>query len=174
MKLSARAKSLLLLASLAAIAIAAAFSADHPTERADKGTGQAEQSTATSNAKGAAPTGDLDLPRLQRPAASGGIANAFEGTSWYVPPPPPPPPPPVKPLPPPPPTAPLLPFTYLGRYQESSKVIIFLVRGDSVLSVSQGDVIEGAYRIDGVEGSVLNLTYLPLNIKQTINIGEAG
>ena len=174
MKLPAGPKRLLLLASLAAIVAVAAFSADRTLERGDKAALPTDQSAAAAGTKGVAAAGDLDLARLQRATASGGIANAFEGTSWYVPPPPPPPPPPAKPLPPPPPAAPPLPFTYLGRYQESSKPIFFLVKGDSVLSVSEGDVIEGAYRIDGLEGSVLSLTYLPLNIKQTINIGEAG
>jgi hypothetical protein len=174
MKLPVRPKRLLVFATLVAIAIAAAFSADRPADRGGKEIGPSERTTATPGAKGAASTGDLDLALLQRPSVSGAVADAFEGTTWYVPPPPPPPAPPAKPLPPPPPTAPPLPFTYLGRYQESSKPIFFLVKGDSVLSVSEGDVIEGAYRIDGVEGSLLNLTYLPLNIRQTINIGEAG
>jgi hypothetical protein len=77
-------------------------------------------------------------------------------------------------VPPPPPTAPPLPFTYLGRYDESAKPVIFLVRGDRVLLVSTGDIIEGTYRVDGIAGTSLGLTYLPLNIKQTLDIGHAG
>lgn len=117
---------------------------------------------------------ELDLARLNRVVPAGEAANAFASKSWYVPPPPPPPPPPTKPAPPPPPTAPPLPFSYLGRYEDGAKPIIFLVKGDSVLSVSEGDVIDDAYRVDGIHGSMLDLTYLPLNIKQTINVGEAG
>jgi len=48
------------------------------------------------------------------------------------------------------------------------------VRGDRVLTVSAGDVIEGTYRVDGIVGARLGLTYLPLNIRQTLDIGNAG
>lgn len=118
-----------------------------------------------------ADAGDLDLSQLRRGANAGETGNAFESKSWYVP---PPPPPPAKPLPPPPPTAPPLPFTYLGRYEDLAKPVIFLVRGDRVLTVSAGDVIEGTYRVDGIVGTTLGLTYLPLNIRQTIDVGNAG
>ena len=118
-----------------------------------------------------ADAGNLDLSHPGREANAGETGNAFESKSWYVPPPPPPPP---KPLPPPPPTAPPLPFTYLGRYQDLAKPVIFLVRGDRILLVSAGDIIEGTYRVDGIVGTALGLTYLPLNIKQTLDMGNAG
>jgi len=121
-----------------------------------------------------ADAGDLDLSQLRRVASAAEPGNAFESKSWYVPPPPPPPAPPPKALPPPVPTAPPLPFTYLGRYQDNAAPVIFLVRGDRILTVRAGDVIEGTYRVDGIVGSALNLTYLPLNIKQKIDIGNVG
>lgn len=114
---------------------------------------------------------ELDPAQLRREASAGETGNAFESKSWYVP---PPPPPAAKPLPPPLPSAPPLPFTYLGRYDDSAKPVIFLVRGDRILLVSAGDVIEGIYRVDGIAGSMLGLTYLPLNIRQTLDIGNAG
>jgi len=98
------------------------------------------------------------------------VGNAFGATSWYVP---PPPPPPVKPLPPPPPTAPPVPFTYLGLYEEVQGKVIMLVKGDHVYTVSVGDVIENTYRIDSVGDGVVEVTYLPLNIKQSINTGSS-
>lgn len=118
--------------------------------------------------------GDLDLTQLRREANAAEPGNAFESKTWYVPPPLPPPAPPPKPLPPPVPTAPPLPFTYLGSFQDAAKPVIFLVRGDRVLTVSAGDVIEGTYRVDGIVGATLGLTYLPLNIKQSLDIGHAG
>jgi hypothetical protein len=59
----------------------------------------------------------------------------------------------------------------MGQYQEKDKPVIFLVNGDRVLTVKEGDVIDGTYRADSIAGSTLSLTYLPLNIKQTLNIG---
>jgi hypothetical protein len=121
-----------------------------------------------------ADAGDLDLSQRRREANAGETGNAFESKSWYVPPPPPPPPPPAKPLPPPPPTAPPLPFTYLGRYEDSATPVFFLVRGDRVLLVRAGDVIEGTYRVEGIVGTALGLTYLPLKIRQSLDTGHAG
>jgi hypothetical protein len=98
------------------------------------------------------------------------VGNAFGATSWYVPPPPPPPP---KPLPPPPPTAPPLPFSYLGLYQGAPGLVIMLVKGDHIYTVAVGDVIDNTYRIDAVERGKVEITYLPLNIKQFISTGNS-
>jgi hypothetical protein len=118
----------------------------------------------------AAPT-EADVVPMRRGENADEPPNLFAGKSWYVPPPPPPAP---KPVPPPPPTAPPLPFTYLGRYQEADKPVFFLVRANRILTVSVGDVIDNTYRIDSVAGVKLTLTYLPLNIKQFLDIGGAG
>jgi hypothetical protein len=124
---------------------------------------------STNNANRAADTGELDLAPLRREPDAREPANAFTSKSWYVPPPAPPPPPPA---PPPPPTAPPLPFAYLGRFQDKGRAVIFLVKDDRVLTVKEGDIIEGNYRVDGIVGSKLELTYLPLDIKQALNIGN--
>lgn len=117
---------------------------------------------------------NLDLAQLRRNANVGETQNVFERRSWYVPPPPSPPSPPPKPVAPPPPAAPPLPFTYLGRYEDAAKAVIFLVRGERILLVTAGEVIEGTYRVEGIVGAALGLTYLPLNIRQTLNVGTAG
>jgi hypothetical protein len=101
------------------------------------------------------------------------VKNVFVATSWFVPPPPPPKALPVKPLPPPPPSAPPLPFSYLGRYVEDGKLTLMLVRADRIYTVSEGELIDNTYRIGAVSGSLLELTYLPLNIKQTLNVGTS-
>lgn len=120
----------------------------------------------------------VELERLARPepvqegvqAGEGGSNGVFAVTSWYVP----PPPPPAQPPPPPPkPTAPPLPFGYLGRYQESQSQIIMLVKGDRIYTVSAGDVIENTYRFEGMVDGRVELTYMPLNIRQSIDTGGA-
>lgn len=114
---------------------------------------------------------EIDPARLQRHSDPREPANAFSSRSWYVPPPPPPPPPKVVP---PPPSAPPLPFAYLGRYIDADVQTFFLVRGDRVITARAGDILDGLYRVDGVEGSSLVLTYLPLNTRQPIEVGSAG
>ncbi len=115
--------------------------------------------------------GRIRRDRLACTAEGGAPADLFAGKSWYVPPPPPPPP---KPSPPPPPTAPPLPFAFLGSYQEpDGRQIYFLTRGERLYTVSAGDVIDGTYRVEEASGGQLGLTYLPLNILQSMNVGEA-
>lgn len=91
-------------------------------------------------------------------------------------PPPPPvvlPPPMVSVTPPPPPTAPPLPFTYLGKLNEEGKVTVFLsVRGRSY-AVKSGEVVAQVYHIDEIKPPTLTMTYLPIKIQQTMQIGEA-
>jgi len=130
---------------------------------------EATPATKTNNASRAVDAEDVDLAPPRREPDAGEPGNVFTSKSWYVAPPPPPPPPPA---PPARPTAPPLPFTYLGRFRDEGKAVIFLVKDDRVLTVREGDIIEGNYRVDGIVGSRLDLTYQPLDIKQTLNIGN--
>ena len=78
----------------------------------------------------------------------------------------------VKPLLPPEPTAPPLPFIYIGKYIEDNQLVVFLgYRGNNLL-VKAGDIIQQTYKIETINPPVLTLTYLPMNIRQTIQIGE--
>ena len=47
-----------------------------------------------------------------------------------------------------------------------------LIKGDRIYTVSVGDVIENTYRVERVEQGVVEMTYLPLNIKQSISTGN--
>ena len=110
----------------------------------------------------------IHLDKLKRvpPEADAQIDDLFKSKSWYVPPPPP------KPVPPPPPAAPPLPFTYFGKIMEDGKITVFLTRQDRNYVIKTGDVIDGTYRVDSIMPSALTLTYLPLDIKQSMSIGD--
>lgn len=112
----------------------------------------------------------IRMGRLACSTELGTSTDLFAGKSWYVPPPPPKPKPPP---PPPPPTAPPLPFAFMGTYQEpDGRLVIFLTRGDRLYTVSPGDVIDNTYRVEEVVAGQLGLTYLPLNIRQSMTVGE--
>lgn len=103
-------------------------------------------------------------------AVSNATGNLFVSHSWYVAPPPPPP----QVLAPPVPTAPPLPYSYLGRYGHTGdKTVFFIVKDDRVYDVHVGDVLEKTYSIDGVENGQLQMTYLPLGIRQSLQVGGA-
>ncbi|HEU5284819.1 MAG TPA: hypothetical protein VFU53_13455, partial [Burkholderiales bacterium] len=75
-------------------------------------------------------------------------------------------PPPTAAPPPPPP-----PFTYLGRLAEGGQTTVFLAQGDRNLVVRVGDVIDSTYKVEEIGPTLLVLTYLPQNLKQTLSIG---
>ena len=114
------------------------------------------------------------LTRLaHRVAESKAVESLFHPQSWYVAPPPPPPAHVVY-VPPPPPTAPPLPFTVIGSYAHpGDATVYFLTRGDSVFDVHVGDTIDNTYSVDGAANGSLLLTYKPLNIQQTLPLGDS-
>jgi hypothetical protein len=122
----------------------------------------------------AQPLPAIELEKLQKrdaPIDSEKVAaNTFGPMSWHVAP-PAPPKPIAKPEPPPAPPAPPMPFTFLGRYEDGATRTIMLVKGERIYTVSEGDVIEQTYRVDRLAGGQLELTYLPLDIKETITAG---
>lgn len=112
----------------------------------------------------------LRLDKLARVEVSEPELDPFAGKSWYVP--------PSQPLPVEPvvstpalPVAPPLPFRYMGRMlEENGHMVIYLTQGAHVYSVSEGDMLEGNYRLERIESSQLVLTYLPMNISQVLNM----
>lgn len=116
-----------------------------------------------SSAPAAAP-GHAEFPAAQTPT------DIFAAKNWA-----PPPPPVVETAPPPPPApeAPPLPFRYLGRLDESGKApIFFLARGEEILPVRSGQVIDGIYRVGKADSKQLSFTYLPLKTRQFLAVGS--
>ena len=100
-------------------------------------------------------------------------------SAWAgVRPPAPPPSPVVAPSnePPPPPMAPRFPHAWVGRFNDESvsntlPVDRAVVSGPrSTWVVRDGDVIEGQWRIDRIQGRTMSLTYLPLQQQQTVSM----
>jgi hypothetical protein len=50
---------------------------------------------------------------------------------------------------------------------------VFLQRGNNVYAVAVGDVVDGAYRVAGIKAGKMTLTYLPLNISQSLQLGNS-
>jgi len=114
---------------------------------------------------------NLALPQRSR-VAPDSKGEAFAKLSWLPPPPPPrvappsPPPAPVMPVTPP------LPFTFVGLIERgSAKPQAFLSKGDVLLVVAAGDLLDNnTYRVDTLSSQQIVITYLPLNTPQTLNI----
>lgn len=71
------------------------------------------------------------------------------------------------------PSAPPLPFSYMGKVRYGDQQWrFFLVNGKTVHTVRAGEVVEGIYKIEGLVNGQLEIIYLPLNIKQTLSVGD--
>jgi hypothetical protein len=105
------------------------------------------------------PAGDPFADRRPKPAAAARLERAPSA--------------PVEPVavPLPPPSAPPVPYTFIGRLSEAESTTVFLAAGDRNLVVKPGDVIDNNYRVDAVTDNAVSLTYLPLNVKQTLSTG---
>jgi len=75
-------------------------------------------------------------------------------------------------LPPPsPPSAPPLPFTYFGRVAGPSGAgSVYIARGNDLLTVKAGEVIDGVYRVERITEEEIVFVYLPLDVRQALRI----
>ena len=142
---------------------AAASQADRGAQPATR---VAADAVAPTTAASAAPHGD------RSEAIPGETGQPFASLSWVAPPPPPPKPVVVVAAPPAPPVAPPLPFTFVGLVEKGTpKPQAFLSKGDELLVVSLGDVLDnGAYRVEAVSASQIAFIHLPTSTRQVINL----
>jgi hypothetical protein len=135
--------------------------------------GRASVVVAAVAAPSASTPGAIEGPKPRPPLTSEG--RAFARLSWLPPPPPPAPPPPAAPPPAQAPTAPPLPYTFVGMVEQGvGKPQAFLSRGDALIIVAAGDVIDSnTYRVESLSSSQVVLIYLPLDTRQVIDIAGA-
>jgi hypothetical protein len=99
--------------------------------------------------------------------------DPFAHLSWLPPPPPPPlPPPPASPPRPAAPVTPPLPFTFVGMIERGEEApAAFLAKGDLLRGVSEGDLLDSkTYRVEALNAKEIVMTYLPMNIRQTLSV----
>jgi hypothetical protein len=182
MGLNPKLRRALLVAGLLATAAAVYWVNSLPDAEDDAGVvAPAQERSARPRASAAgtgthAAAGDIDLKRLQRDPSTDPGTDLFRPRNFA-----PAPPPARKPLaqpasvaleaPPPAAPPPPVPFSYIGRLAEGSQTTVFLAAGDRNLVVRAGDVIDNTYKVEEIGQSVLVLTYLPQNVKQTMPIG---
>jgi len=94
--------------------------------------------------------------------------DLFTSKSWE-----PAPPPPAKPASPTPPSAPQFPYTYIGKKLEDAVWEVYLARGDQTFVIRPQSLIETDYRVESIQPPLVMLTYLPLNLMQTLIIEGA-
>lgn len=105
------------------------------------------------------------VEKLKRPALPETVKDMFPAKSWYVP-----PPPVVVQVRP---SAPPLSFQYIGKMVDADNhAAVFLEKQRRIFIVREGDAIDGNYRVDAIAPPLMTLIYIPLDEKQTMQIGE--
>jgi len=103
---------------------------------------------------------------MKREALADKPYDLFKVHSWLVI----PPVKKIKPLPPPLPVAPPTPFTYIGKLEDSPKgTQVFLMANGKLYLAVKGEKINQQWRFDAEDANALRLTYLPLNLAQTLS-----
>lgn len=67
------------------------------------------------------------------------------------------------------PVAPPLPFQYFGRLTQNGKTEVFVMRGEELLAISAGQQL-GDYRVEQIADASISFTYLPLKMRQTLDL----
>jgi hypothetical protein len=110
----------------------------------------------------------IDLDRLKRAQAAAPASDPFAPRSFA------PPPTPQAQAAAEPPSAPPLPFAYAGKLTQDGRTETFVLRGDELISIAAGHKIDEHYRVDAISASSIAFTYLPLKMRQSLELEEAG
>jgi hypothetical protein len=66
--------------------------------------------------------------------------------------------------------APPLPFRYIGRLLQNGKAEVLLMRGERLYSIAAGERIGDDYLVERIGDASISFTYLPLNLKQSLDL----
>lgn len=93
-----------------------------------------------------------------------GITDLFPAQTWA---------PPIaiatKPAEPEPPP---LPFVFGGRYQEEGKSMVFMIAGNEMYALKEGDSLPGGWKLTEIGVSALQFHYAPLNATRSLPMSE--
>ena len=75
-------------------------------------------------------------------------------------------------MPPPAPVAPALPFIFIGRMIDGNDVVLYLLKNGRQYSAKVNDTLDDSYRVDKIIDKLAVLTYLPMNVQQTMDFNS--
>jgi hypothetical protein len=71
------------------------------------------------------------------------------------------------------PVAPPMPYRVAGRVMNNGVTQIVLARGDGVLTVSEGDILDGTYKVERILADSVTLVYTPLDVREDLAVNSA-
>ncbi|HYR36292.1 MAG TPA: cohesin domain-containing protein, partial [Burkholderiales bacterium] len=69
--------------------------------------------------------------------------------------------------------APPMPYRVAGRVMHDGVTQIILARGDVVLTVREGDTLDGAYQVEKIQGERVTMLYTPLGVREDLAVNSA-
>jgi hypothetical protein len=66
-----------------------------------------------------------------------------------------------------------MPYRVAGRVFQDGALQIILARGDAVLTVREGDTLDGAYQVEKIQADSVTLVYLPLGVRTELPVNAA-
>lgn len=66
------------------------------------------------------------------------------------------------------PSVPAMPYRFAGTLVQDGKLQVLLAKGDAIISVQEGETIDGGYRVESIGEDQITLIYLPLGNKAVI------
>lgn len=69
-------------------------------------------------------------------------------------------------------SVPLLPFAYVGKMVDNGTTTVFLTGQGQDYRLRLHEVVDGIYRVEEINDSYIAFTYLPLNLRQMLVIGQ--
>jgi len=75
---------------------------------------------------------------------------------------------------PPPPVAPPLPYRYVGELVLPTGTQVYLARGDDTFRVSEGETLDGAYRVESIKPDQMVFVHLASGQQQTMRFSVPG
>ena len=161
--MKAQVRKLLLVGAVIAVVARVAY---EPARESAKGAVSEAQAPAGAVRPNAAPA--LQVPESRSLGKARG--------ELFGAPPSPPPPKPVVAAPPPAPVvavAPPLPYRFAGRVRKSAQEEFLVSKGDLIIPVRPGDVLDGTYRVVAAKADGIELVYLPLGTSERIAVSSA-
>ena len=71
------------------------------------------------------------------------------------------------------PVAPVIPFKYIGKILGDDEYSVFVALNGKNYVVKEGDVVQQTYKIEKITPPVMTVTYIPMNVLQTMQIGAS-
>jgi hypothetical protein len=62
-----------------------------------------------------------------------------------------------------------LPFKYLGRMVKPDTTLVYLLKGEELLVVEVGTILEANYRVESISDAEIGFVYMPLGTKQVLS-----